>query len=60
MSYWSRLRQVIEYMSGNVDIYDGNHAEIVAAWDRAWDEMTFQGFDPGSASGIRQYIARNE
>ena len=58
--YWQNLRKVIDYLNGKIDIYDGNHQETIKAWNSAWDEMTFQGFQPDSANGIRQYIARNE
>ena len=59
MTYWERLEQVIDYLNGKVDIYDGQHNDTVKAWNSAWDEMVWQGFKPDSVVGIKQYIAAN-
>ena len=43
MTYFDRLREVIDYLEGRVDIYDGQHAKTVSAWDSAWNEMVWAG-----------------
>lgn len=57
--YWQYLEQVIDYLNGKYDLYDGNHQKAIDTWNAAWDEMTWQGFKPDSINGIRQYIAAN-
>ena len=60
MTYWDRLREVVDYLEGKIDIYDGEHEETIKAWDSAWDEMIWQGIKPDSAAGIKKYIVENE
>ena len=56
MTYKDGLKTVIDYLRGEVDIYNGNHPEAVRIWDEAWDEMKFLGYDPETVEGIRAYI----
>ena len=60
MTYWDRLREVIDYLEGRIDIYDGLHDDTIKAWDKAWDEMLWQGIIPDTAAGIKKYIRENE
>lgn len=60
LTYWDRLREVIDYLEGKIDIYDGNHEETIAAWNTAWSEMIWQGFEPDTVAGIKKYIMENE
>jgi hypothetical protein len=60
MTYWDRLREVIDYLEGKVDIYDGEHEETLKAWNNAWDEMVWMGIKPDTAAGIKKYIRENE
>ena len=60
MTYWDRLREVIEYLQGKNDIYDGAHWVTVEVWNDAWDEMVWMGIEPDTVEGIQQYIAENE
>lgn len=53
------LMQVIDYLNGKIDIYDGKHQGALIAWDDAWSEMKYLGYNPESASDIKAYI-RNE
>ncbi len=59
MTYWEKLERVVDYLEGKVDIYDGNHNDIVSTWNSAWDEMVWQGFKPDTANGVRGYLAAN-
>lgn len=60
MTYWDRLREVIKYLNGEVDIYDGLHEETIKVWNNAWDEMVWLGIKPDTAVGIKKYITENE
>jgi hypothetical protein len=60
MTYWDRLQEVIDYLEGRIDIYDGQHAATIETWNSAWDEMVWQGFEPDTVAGIKKYIAENE
>lgn len=51
-----KLLTVIDYLDGKIDIYDGNHQDVIQAWNAAWDEMRYMEVDSASISGIRQYI----
>ena len=60
MTYWDRLREVVDYLEGGVDIYDGLHEETIKVWNNAWDEMVWLGIEPDTAAGIKKYIRENE
>ena len=60
MTYWDRLREVIDYLEGRIDIYDGSHEETIKTWNDAWDEMVWQGIRPDTVAGIKKYIRENE
>ena len=60
MTYWDRLREVVDYLEGRVDIYDGEHEETIKVWNEAWDEMVWQGIKPDTVDGIKKYIRENE
>lgn len=52
------LMQVIDYLNGKIDIYDGKHQSVLIAWDDAWSEMKYLGYNPESASSIQSYIRK--
>jgi len=54
VTYWDRLREVIDYLEGRIDIYDGKYEEAIKAWDNAWSEMLWQGFEPDTVAGIKK------
>ena len=56
MTHRDRLREVIDYLEGKVDIYDGLHEETIKAWNDAWDEMVWLGIKPDTVAGIKKYI----
>lgn len=60
MTYYDRLREVIDYLEGKIDIYDGRHWETVEVWNDAWDEMVWTGIEPDTVDGIKKYIMENE
>lgn len=60
MTYWDRLREVIDYLEGRVDIYDGLHEKTIKVWNNAWDEMVWLGIKPDTVAGIKKYIRENE
>ena len=60
MTYWDRMREVIDYLEGRVDIYDGRHAKTIKTWNNAWNEMVWLGIKPYTAAGIKKYIKENE
>lgn len=49
---------VIAYLQGKIDIYnsDYNCYWAIEYWDGMFDEMKYQGFDPCSEEGIKQYM----
>lgn len=60
MTYWDLLREVVDYLEGRIDIYDGKHEKTINAWENAWDEMLWQGIEPDTAAGVKKYIRENE
>lgn len=50
------LEEVISYLKGKIDIYDGHHEKTINAWNEVWDEMNFLGYNPQTINGIRKYI----
>lgn len=58
MTYIDCLYIVIDYLEGKYDIYNGGFQRVLTVWNDAYDEMIFLGYDPNTASGIRNYIAR--
>ncbi len=56
MSLKAKMLVVIDYLNGKTDIYDGKHGDIVNAWNDAWDEMKWMGYNPETAGGIKKYI----
>lgn len=60
MTYWDRLREVIDYLESKIDIYDGQHAKTVEVWNDAWDEMVWLEIEPDTVAGIKKYITENE
>lgn len=50
------LQNVIDYLNGKIDLYDGNYEQSIQAWDQAWDEMRFMGYNPETTQGMSKYI----
>lgn len=51
-----KLKMVIAYLDGKLDIYDGEHDNVVKAWNNAYDEMRFMGYNPNNSNDIKKYI----
>ena len=56
VTYREALIEVIMYLEGKLEIYDGNHNDTIDIWNEAWDEMVCTGYEPDTASGIRKYM----
>ena len=54
--YKNNLLKVIKYLKGEIDIYNGNYNDAINAWNQAWDEMIFLGYNPQTVQGIKKYI----
>ena len=57
--YKKNLMLVIKYLKGEIDIYNGNYNDAINAWNQAWDEMQWMGYNPESVAGIQRYINEN-
>ena len=54
--YKKNLMVVIRHLQGKINIYDGEHGNVIKTWDNAWDEMKWMGYNPESVDGIKKYI----
>jgi hypothetical protein len=50
------LQNVIDYLNGKIDLYNGQYKESIQVWDNVWDEMKWMGYNPESAKDINKYI----
>ena len=50
------LQNVIDYLNGNIDLYNGQYNRSIQVWNQAWDEMKWMGYDPETVTGIKKYI----
>lgn len=51
------LQNVIDYLNGNIDLYNGQYNRSIQVWDQVWDEMKWMGYDPQTVKGINKYIS---
>lgn len=58
-TFVGRMEQVIDYLEGKIDIYDGNYEKVPNTWNSAWDEMRYQNYQPDNPTHIRKYLDRN-
>ena len=50
------LQNVINYLKGKIDLYNGEYEKSIEIWNQAWDEMSFLGYNPNTIQGIQKYI----
>jgi hypothetical protein len=54
--YKKHLQNVIDYLNGKIDLYNGQYNQSINVWNEAWDEMRFMGYDPQTVTGIKKYM----
>ena len=47
---------IILYLQGDLDIYNGKHERTIQVWDNIWDEMKYMGLNPESVKDLKQYM----
>lgn len=47
---------IILYLQGTLDIYNGEHNKTIQIWDSIWSEMLFMGLNPESVKDLKQYM----
>jgi hypothetical protein len=52
----NHLQNVINYLEGKIDLYNGEYEKSIEIWNQAWDEMRFLGYNPSTIQGIQKYI----
>ncbi len=50
------LQNVIDYLNGKIDLYNGQYQKSIDLWNQVWDEMKFMGYNPETTQGIKRYI----
>lgn len=50
------LQNVIDYLNGKIDLYNGQYEKSISIWNEVWDEMRFLGYNPSTIQGIQKYI----
>jgi len=50
------LQNVIDYLNGKIDLYNGEYEKSIKVWSEAWDEIRFLGYNPSTIQGIQKYI----
>jgi hypothetical protein len=51
------LQNVIDYLNGKIDLYNGQYNRSIQVWDQVWDEIRYMGYDPQTVKGINKYIS---
>lgn len=51
------LQNVIDYLNGNIDLYNGQYNKSIQVWNQVWDEIRYMGYDPQTVKGIKKYIS---
>jgi hypothetical protein len=54
--YKKHLQNVIDYLNGKIDLYNGLYEKSIQVWNEAWDEMTWLGYNPQTVAGLKKYI----
>ena len=52
----NHLQNIINYLEGKIDLYNGEYEKSIKVWNQAWDEMRFLGYNPSTIQGIQKYI----
>lgn len=52
----NHLQNVINYLEGKIDLYNGEYEKSIEIWHRAWEEMSFLGYNPSTSQGIQKYM----
>ena len=47
---------IICYLEGKLDIYNGEHESTIQVWDDIWDEMRYMGLNPECVKDLKQYM----
>ena len=47
---------IILYLQGNLDIYNGEHERTIQVWNSIWDEMKYMGLNPESVKDLKRYM----
>jgi hypothetical protein len=50
------LQNVIDYLNGKIDLYNGEYQKSIEIWNEVWDEMKWLGYNPSTIQGIQKYI----
>ena len=50
------LNNVIDYLNGKIDLYNGQYQKTIEVWNEVWDEMKWMGYNPETVTGIKKYI----
>ena len=51
------LQNIIDYLNGKIDLYNGQYEKSISIWNEVWDEMKWMGYKPDTVHGIKRYIA---
>ena len=54
--YKRNLMLIIDYLEGEIDIYNEDYNHVVEVWDQVWDELSFMGYNPQNPTSIKKYI----
>ena len=47
---------IICYLEGKLDIYNGEYERTIQVWHSIWDEMRYMGLNPESVKDLKQYM----
>lgn len=50
------LQNIVDYLNGKIDLYNGNYEKSIMLWNQVWDELKFMGYNPETTQGINKYI----
>jgi len=51
------LQNVIDYLNGKIDLYNGQYNRSIEVWNDVWDEMKWMGYNPENVNSIKKYIS---
>ena len=51
------LLNVIDYLNGKIDLYNGQYNQSIQVWESVWDEIQYMGYKPDTVKGIQKYIS---
>ena len=47
---------IILYLQGSLDIYNGEHERTIQVWNNIWNEMKYMGLNPESIKDLKRYM----